>query len=132
MTGSLSILNVGVGDTKLTFDNSDPDEVARSGAIVTDMLRRGFAILIEVGRDDQGPLYRRCKAFDPETCEYIIAGTVGDQEGSNDEETKAPQKTRKPNAAKTTGPSRNRKAAGTTRIPAAAAKGVAVARTAGG
>ena len=66
-TGSIGILNVGAGDTKLVFDNSKPDEVAKSAAIVRDMIRRGFVLLIEVGRDDDGPLYRRAHDFDERT-----------------------------------------------------------------
>lgn len=34
MKGEVGILNVGAGDTKLTFDPSKPDEVARSAQIV--------------------------------------------------------------------------------------------------
>lgn len=118
--GTVGILNVGAGDTKLTFDNSNPDETAKAARIVKDMLRRGFALLIEVGSDDKGPLYRRAHDFDENTHEYIIAGTVSDQEGNHHDE--------KPAGAPRKG--RPRKAA--SRIPAARATAVAVARTAGG
>jgi hypothetical protein len=64
MLGELGILNVGAGDTKLTFDPSKPAEVKRAGKVVKDMLKRGFAILIEVGKDEKGPLYRRATGFD--------------------------------------------------------------------
>ena len=46
--GQIGILNVGAGDTKLTFDKNNPAECIRSARIVTDMLRRGYALLIEV------------------------------------------------------------------------------------
>lgn len=80
VTGQLGILNVGDGDTKLSFDKNNPAERERAKRIVQDMLRRGYAILVEVGKADDGePIYRRAKDFDPETCEYIIAGDpVGD------------------------------------------------------
>jgi hypothetical protein len=44
---SLSILNVGHGDTKLTFDKDKPEERERAALIVGEMLRKGFAILVE-------------------------------------------------------------------------------------
>lgn len=72
--GSLGILNVGTGDTKLSFDKSNPAERARAAQIVGDMLKRGYAILVQIGEQGGEPIYRRAKAFDPETCEYIIAG----------------------------------------------------------
>jgi hypothetical protein len=73
---SLSILNVGHGDTKLTFDKDKPEERERAALIVGEMLRKGFAILVEVevgGRK----LYDRVTAFDANTCEYIVAGNPG-------------------------------------------------------
>lgn len=131
MAGSVGILNVGAGDTKLTFDPKKPDEVKKSAKIVADMIKRGFVLLIEVGKADDGdPIYRRAKAFDESTCEYIIAGTVSDDttttEQTHDEKpTGAP-----PRKGKKTEPKRDRRA--TTRIPAASTSAVAVSRTAGG
>lgn len=72
--GEVGILNVGAGDTKLTFDKKNPVERARAAKIVEDMLKRGFAILIQVGKKNGEPLYQRAKGFDPKRCEYIIAG----------------------------------------------------------
>jgi hypothetical protein len=120
MIGELGILNVGAGDTKLSFDPSKPDEVKRAASIVQDMIKRGFAILVEVGQDDKGPLYRRAHDFDPETAEYIVAG--------------APDSVEVPNVqAAPVAPRRGRKGkAATTRIPAAKTNAVAIARTAGG
>lgn len=118
--GEVGILNVGAGDTKLSFDPSKPEEVKRASEVVTDMLRRGFAIFVEVGRDDKGPLYRKATAFDPETAEYIIAGGPADQEeASVQEPASAPPR------------HRSRKAAGK-RVSAAKVGAVAVAPTAGG
>jgi len=117
-TGTLSILNVGVGDTKLSFDPSKPAEVKRACAVVEDMLKRGFALLIQIGEDDQGPIYRRAKGFDPATAEYIIVGAP---------DTEEPNHEQKPASA----PRRSRQTK-TVRVPAAKATAVAVARTAGG
>lgn len=121
MMGEIGILNVGAGDTKLVFDPSKPEEVERSARIVTDMIRRGFVLLIEVGSNDKGPIYQRVKDFDPHTSEYIVAGTISDQEEQkHDKKPTAPPRRRK------------EKAGNARRIPAAAARGIAVAPTAGG
>lgn len=120
--GTLAILNVGAGDTKLTFDITNPDELARSAAIVKDMIRKGFALLIEVGRDEKGPLYRRAYDFDEKTAEYIVAGVASEPEIENEQSPK-----QKAPAAPRRGGKRE-----THRIPAAKATAVAVARTAGG
>ena len=107
---SLGILNVGAGDTKLSFDPANPEERARAARIVTDMLKRGFALLIEVGKDDQGrPLYRRADGFDETACEYIIV---------------------EPDVADAPAPA-SKKTRGR-RIPAEKTTGVAVSRIAGG
>jgi hypothetical protein len=118
MTGEVGILNVGAGDTKLSFDPSNPAEVKRASTIVADMLKRGFALLVEVGKDEKGPLYRRATGFDPETAEYIIAG--------------APDSLEAPNVKEPAARTRSRRKAAPTRIPAARTSAVAVARTAGG
>lgn len=127
MTGQVAILNVAAGDTKLSFDPKNPDEAARAARIVKDMIRRGFVLLIEVGRDDKGPMYRRALDFDETTSEYIIAGT-------GQEEMETVTHDEKPASA----PKRKRKTAtrsdkgGTHRVPARRTSAVAVARTAGG
>lgn len=70
--GSVGILNVGAGDTKLTFDDSNPAEAIRAARIVKDMLRRGYALLVEVERDGKRA-YERVTEFREDTREYIIA-----------------------------------------------------------
>lgn len=122
MSGEVGILNVGAGDTKLSFDPKNPGEVERAKKIIMDMIRRGFAILVEIGRDEKGPMYRRALDFDPETAEYIIAGEPATKE---DIDVKEPASS----------PPRGRKGprpASPKRIPAASTSAVAVARTAGG
>lgn len=124
MSGTIGILNVGAGDTKLVFDPSKPEEVKRSAAIVEDMIKRGFVLLIEIGQDEKGPVYRRAMSFDPATAEYIIAGDP-------------PAKLEAPNVEEqASAPSRRRKAKAPAtaprRVPASSTNAIAVARTAGG
>jgi hypothetical protein len=120
MIGEIGILNVGAGDTKLSFDPSKPDEVKRSARIVKDMLMRGYAIFVEVGKNEKGPIYQRATDFDAETSEYLIVGTPPEPENENAE----PKRTSRPESRKAT--------RGQTRVPAAKTNAVAVARTAGG
>jgi hypothetical protein len=124
MAGTVAILNVAAGDTKLTFDSSNPDETAHASRVVKDMLARGFAILIEIGRNDKGPIYQRAHDFDANTNEYIIAGTPPAQEhtGNDEESTSTPSE----------GRARSPRRAAAVRVPAETSTAVAVARTAGG
>lgn len=111
---SLAILNVGDGDTKITFDKDKPDELERSKKIVTQMIRAGFAIMVLVGTTASGkPKYRRATKFDPDTCEYIIVDAPDDVAAPADE----PKRKGRGRAQ---------------RVPAAGAKAVGVARSAGG
>jgi hypothetical protein len=66
--GTLSCLNVAGGDVKISFDKSDIGETIRAKRIITDMLRRGYALLIEVNG-----AYQRAVSFDESAGEYIIA-----------------------------------------------------------
>jgi len=116
--GEVGILNVGAGDVKLSFNNKDPAEVIRAGRIVTDMLRRGYALLV-IDKDGKAT---RATGFDPETQEYILADFDPTQGGEQvDEEPEEPEQ-----APET--PKRR----GGRRVKAGAVKAVAVARTAGG
>ena len=75
----LDVLNVGEGDMKFTFDTADPQDVARAESVVTDMLRRGYALFVEV----DGKLHR-IRDFNPKTACYVIAtgpGVAVDHEG---------------------------------------------------
>lgn len=67
---SLSILNVGEGDTKITFDKDKPGELERAKRVVLDMLRLGYAIMVKVGE-----AWQRATDFDPATCEYVVSDT---------------------------------------------------------
>lgn len=112
MPRKLGILNVGAGDTSLSFDPANPAEVERAKQAIVDMLRLGYAIMVRVGEQDGEPIYRRAKGFDPATCEYLI---VGAPEAGSDSAEPSPRR-------------RSR----TARIAAASTEGVAVARSAGG
>lgn len=119
MTGTIGILNVGAGDTKLSFDKNNPKERKRAAKIVDDMLKRGYAVFVQVGEKDGEPLYQRAHAFNPETCEYLIFGDPedDDSEGPKNEQKSAP---------------RRRTAATPKRVAAEATRAVAVSRSAGG
>lgn len=70
--GALEILNCGEGDIKIQYNTSDAAEAIRARRIITDMLRRGYALLIEVERDGQ-TAYERVQQFDEKAGCYIIA-----------------------------------------------------------
>lgn len=71
-TGILEILNVQAGDIKITFDEDDVVETIRAKRIIADMLRRGYALVVEVERDGK-KAFERVQGFDAEKGEYIIA-----------------------------------------------------------
>lgn len=62
--GALEILNVSEGDMKISFETSDCAEAIRAKRIIKDMLRRGYALLVDG---------QRIKDFDETKGEYIIA-----------------------------------------------------------
>ena len=105
--GTVSILNCTDGDTKITFNPRKPADVARAKSVIEDMLKRGFAIMVE---DEHGNT-QRCTAFDPTTCEYIV-GEIG-QPATED-------------AVPSTAPKAPR------RVPVSRSRAMAVGPTAGG
>lgn len=122
--GGVGILNVGAGDTRLSFDKDNPAERIRAARIVTDMLRRGYALLVEVERRGKKS-YQRVLKFREDKCEYIIA----DYDSSTpDDDQEEPHVTLDPPAAPKAG-KRGRKERA---IPAEKHRAVAVARSAGG
>lgn len=140
MSAQLGILNVGAGDTKLVFDKNNPAESIRAARIVKDMLRRGYALLVEFKTADGRADYRRVHDFDENTCEYIIAD-FDPVEASNadlsEERNHGEGRTTEANDTPSTGapePARKRggKRAAKIRVAAESASGVAVARSAGG
>jgi hypothetical protein len=152
MAEGIGILNVGAGDTKLVFDKSNPAEMIRSARIVKDMLRRGYALLIEVDDGKGGKSFQRVTAFREDTSEYIIAdfdpvqaaeadaretpptpaAEWGDSSVEEQEDAAAAA-----DAAGTAPNEQNVKPKGkrgpkTRAVPASGTRGVAVARSAGG
>src|SRR6185436_17393172 len=68
MSGTLEILNVGRGDVKISYDSNNAAEAIRAKRIIKDMLRRGYALLVEVDGK-----FSRVKEFDEAAGEYVIA-----------------------------------------------------------
>jgi hypothetical protein len=136
--GEVGILNVGAGDTKLVFDKNNPQDMIRAARIVKDMLRRGYALLVEVKDPNGGPsIYQRAYDFDEATCEYIIAdmdplvAQQADEQESSHEETEPETAAGDSSPSQTVGRKRGPKP-GTKRVHASTTRTVAVARTAGG
>lgn len=109
--GELIILSVHKGDTKLSFDGKDPEEVAHAKVVLEDMLKRGYLIFIDTGEGEGENRLRRVMAFDPEKSEYIIRA---------DKRSKAYR-----DAAAGEKPTEER-------VPAAKARATAIAPTSGG
>lgn len=138
--GSIGILNVGAGDTKLVFDKNNPAEVIRASRIVKDMLRRGYALLVEVKKGRRTET-RRVYDFDEKTCEYIIADfdpveaeKADAQEALEDGESRETEANDSA-GVDAPGPAIRRPGKRGTykrRVPADSTNGVAVARSAGG
>lgn len=139
---NLAILNVGEGDTKIIFDKNNPQELERAKRIITDMLKRGYAILVQAGMKNGKPVFYRATEFDPETCEYIVDGMpeseafnaeVRDPDLVKEESliTAPPNDENKESGKAQPKPSwsRGRKKQ---RLPADTTKAVAVSRSAGG
>lgn len=154
MVQGIGILNVGAGDTRLVFDKSNPAEMIRSARIVKDMLKRGYALLIEVDDDKGVKTFQRVMEFREDTSEYIIAdfdpvqaaevdarekpvvaaaewgdASVQDEEGTgaaaDTDGAAANEQNARPQGRRGRGPK-------TRAVPASGTRGVAVARSAGG
>lgn len=110
MNEALSILNVGDGDTKITFDKDKPEERERACRIVADMLKLGYAIMVK----DADGKWTRAVGFDPETAEYLVSAEPTDEAAVQ----KPTKKVKRGRAAK--------------RLPASTTRAVGVARSAGG
>jgi hypothetical protein len=117
--GELGILNVGAGDTKLVFDKNNPADCIRAAEVVRDMLRRGYAVLIEVDDGQGGKTHTRAVDFDVNTTEYIIADDPASAQADADLEAEVSEEP---------APIKGRRR----RVAATDTRGVAVARTAGG
>lgn len=69
MNGTIDILNCGAGYLEITFTAGDAIETTRAKRIITDMIKRGYALFIH-GKDNA---LIRVKKFDAKTERYIIA-----------------------------------------------------------
>lgn len=67
-TGSLSVLNTGMGDIEIVFNQHDEVERERAMTMLTDMLTRGYAILMRL---DDGT-YVRVTEIDATRGRYIV------------------------------------------------------------
>jgi|SRR5580765_1394920 len=67
-TGSLVCLNVGAGDIEITFNQHNSAEAKKAIAMLVDMQKRGYAILI---RDAEG-VYQRATEIDATRGRYIL------------------------------------------------------------
>lgn len=138
--GTMGVLNVGAGDTKLSFDKNNPSDRIRAARIVNDMLRRGYALMVEVtDKKTKEKHFVRAEAFDESTCEYIIADFDSLAAAKADVE-EAKKNEPITTAAEANPPTRDQ--AGTApkrrgrppkqRVDASTTRGIAVARSAGG
>lgn len=126
--GTLSILNVYEGDVKITFDTKDAAETIRARRMIQDLVRRGYALLIEVDG-----AYQRAIDFDEKVGEYIIADfdssyrpkTQGEDEKNGEEESQEAKAETPPKIRSQRGRPRKR-------IAMESTNAVAVARSAGG
>lgn len=134
MDGSVGILNVGAGDTKLSFDPNNPAERIRAARIVRDMLRRGYALLIEVERDGKKQ-FERAIDFREDTCEYVIADfdpTPEPRLEHKEHDHDQPRKTQPSAAAEDAAPAAKRRGRPPKRIDAGSTRAVSVAPISGG
>lgn len=116
----MNILSVGEGDLTISFDKTNKAESERAAKIVDDMLRQGYAILVNAGKKGGEPVYRRVKSFDPATDEYVVMGGPDERMDLSAARVE-PEKKR-----------RGRPSKAETRVPARSVTGVSVARSAGG
>jgi hypothetical protein len=70
----IDVLNTGYGDFEMRFDPDKPDEVQKAKETITDMLKRGYAIFIQQGKET-----RRVRKFDPDKNVYIIGCTPAEE-----------------------------------------------------
>jgi hypothetical protein len=70
----IDVLNTGYGDFELRFDPNKPDEVQKAKETITDMLKRGYAIFVQQGKE-----FQRVRKFDVEKNVYIIGSTPAEE-----------------------------------------------------
>ena len=120
MTGSLSVLNTGIGDIEVSFNEHDEGERERAIKMLTDMQARGYAILVRL--DDN--TYVRATAIDATRGRYIVQLPPADVAQAG------PEATVEPTLKKRRG--RPRKETVTVSVPVESRRATGVARSAGG
>lgn len=83
--GCLEILNVQGGEVKLSFDRKDVPDAMRARRFITEMLRQGFVLLVEIERNGE-KRYERALGFDGENGEYLIADFIPNGQAEPEEE----------------------------------------------
>lgn len=120
--GSLSVLNCGMGDLKISFNSKDPADVEKARNMVIKLLEQGCLIIVKdkLGRE------RRVKRFDPKRDEYIVkdyphvgASEVSEKDAGSKE-----------GAAKDSAPRKGKRSS--ERIPAKSTAATAIAPRSGG
>ena len=126
--GCLEILNVQGGEVRLSFDQNDAPEAIRARRIITEMLRRGFVLLVEIERNGE-KRYERAVNFDEARGEYVIADFA-----PNGSESPAPVPSESAVAPETEAPASNGnpRRGRRKRVPMADANATAVGQSAGG
>lgn len=115
-TGNLSVLNVGAGDIRVTFNNTDRGEIKKAVGMLTDMMARGYAVLVELPDGS----YTRVTEVDASRGRYVIT---------------LPDDVQDPPDAEVVKPRRGRpkgKKGRTISVPVRTSRAVGVARSAGG
>jgi hypothetical protein len=74
--GVLEVLNVGAGHLKLELDPTNPAEVSRAKRMVSDMLKRGYAIFVQLEGGKLAPV----RKFDATRAVYVIEDVPGVEE----------------------------------------------------
>jgi hypothetical protein len=137
--GTVGILNVGAGDTKLSFDPSNPAERIRAARIVKDMIRRGYALLIEIEVNGIKK-FTRALDFNEDVCEYVIADfdpllarqSDNIEDNISAKEPAEAQADAAQGSAAADAPKRRGRPPGKRAVKAEGVRAVAVARSAGG
>lgn len=116
--GQVSVLNVGAGDISVTFNSLDEAEGRKAVRMLTDMVRRGYAVCLQL----PDGTYQRVTEVDAAHGRYVVQ--IPEADPLPDGMAEEPERTR-----------RRGKAARKTRSvsqPISQGKAVGIARSAGG
>lgn len=131
--GEVGILNVAAGDTKLSFDPKNPVERIRAARIVKDMIRRGYALLVE--KTPGSGEYTRALDFIEDVAEYVVADldpVAAAEADAKEEEDHGHQQSEAATGTATTAAAPAQRGVTKRRVKASSTRAVAVAPSAGG